>query len=62
MLFENLRNHDELVVDTLPLLSLLRTICSEVEKILSFDLVNVGLGAEFFEGLEDGAISTIGPQ
>ena len=56
VLFENLRYDDELVVNTLPLLSLLLTMGSEIEKVVSFDLVNVGLGAEFLEGLEDGTI------
>src|SRR5260370_5400808 len=62
VLFENLRYHDELVVHTLPLLSLLRTVGREVEKILSLDLVNVGLGAELLEGPDDEPIGAIGSQ
>src|SRR5690242_4772494 len=62
MLFQYLRYDDELIVDAFSLLPLLLAIGGEVEKILAFDRINVGLGAKFLEGLEDRPVGAVGPQ
>ena len=46
MLLHHLREHDEFVVDALPLLSFFHAVGREIEKILALNLIDVDLATE----------------
>lgn len=62
MLLQHLRQNDEFVVNTLSRLALFHTVSREVEKVLTFNVVDMGLRTKGFEGSEDGPISAVGSQ
>ena len=53
MLLQHLRQHYELVVNTLSLLSLFHAMCGEIEKVLTFNCINMGLRTKGFEGIRE---------
>lgn len=56
MLLEHLGQYDEFVVNRLSHLVLFHTVRGEIKKVLTLNLLNMGVRTKGFEGIENGAV------